>query len=52
MIIAFGLTISLEVMGLITLGALLYASLAGRTMGEHLGVHAQSPFSGVWSSGR
>jgi membrane protein len=44
MIIAFGLTISLEVMGLITLGAMLYASLAGSTMGEHLGVHAQSPF--------
>jgi hypothetical protein len=32
-VIAFGLTISLEAMGLITLGAMLYASLAESTMG-------------------
>ncbi len=42
-IIAFGLTISLEVIGLITLGAMLYASLAGSIMREHFGLHAQSP---------
>jgi membrane protein len=41
LIIAFGLTISLEVMGLITLGAMLYSSLAGSIMREHLGIHAQ-----------
>jgi uncharacterized BrkB/YihY/UPF0761 family membrane protein len=43
LIIAFGLTISLEVMGLIALGAMLYTSLGATTMGEHLGVHAHSP---------
>lgn len=41
--IAFGLTISLEVIGLITLGAMLYASLAGTIMREHFGLHAASP---------
>jgi membrane protein len=41
-VIAFGLTISLEVMGLIALGAMLYGSLAGSIMREHLGIHAQS----------
>jgi len=42
-VIAFGLTISLEVMGLIALGAMLYGSLAGSIMREHLGIHAQFP---------
>jgi membrane protein len=42
-IIAFGLTISLEVIGLITLAGMLYSSLAGTTLPEHLGLHPQSP---------
>ncbi len=42
-LIAFGLTISLEVMGLITLGAMLCAGWAGTMIGQHLGVHAPSP---------
>ena len=33
----------MEVIGLITLGAMLYASLAGSIMSEHFGRHAQSP---------
>jgi hypothetical protein len=37
-IIAFELTISLEVMGLITLGAMLYGGLVGNIMREHLGM--------------
>src|SRR4051812_21363146 len=41
-VIAFGLTISLEVMGLIALGAMVYGSLGGSIMREHLGIHAQS----------
>jgi membrane protein len=43
LVIAFGLTISMEVIGLITLAAMLYTSLAGNIMREHLGLHAQSP---------
>ena len=42
-IIAFELTIAVEVMGLVTLAAMVCASSAGRTVGEHLGVHATSP---------
>src|SRR5579875_3231105 len=42
-LIAFGLAISLEVMCLITLGAMLYGSLVGTTLSQHLGLHVQSP---------
>jgi membrane protein len=42
-IIVLGLMISLEVLGLITLSLMLYGSMAGTSIGEHLGVHAQSP---------
>jgi membrane protein len=41
--IAFGLTISFAVMGLMALGAMLYGSRAGTTIGRHLGVHSFSP---------
>jgi membrane protein len=37
--IAFGLTISLAVMGLMALGAMLYGSRAGTTIAQHLGLH-------------
>ena len=43
LIIAFSLTISWEVMGLITLGAMLYGSFVGTIIGAHLGLHPQSP---------
>ncbi len=39
----FALTTSLEVMGLITLGAMLCAAWAGTMIAEHLCVHAPSP---------
>jgi membrane protein len=42
--IAFGLTISLGIMGLLALGAMLYASRAGTAISQHLGVHTLSPF--------
>jgi membrane protein len=42
--IAFGLTISLGVMGLMALGAMLYGSRVGTYIGERIGVHAQSLF--------
>jgi membrane protein len=42
--IAFGLTISFGVMGLMALGAMLYGSRAGATISQHLGAHIQSPF--------
>lgn len=41
--ITFGLTISLQAAGLIALGAMLYGSRAGTVIGQHLGVHPQSP---------
>jgi membrane protein len=41
--IAFGLTISFAVMGLMALEAMLYGSRAGTTIGRHLGVHTFSP---------
>jgi membrane protein len=41
--IAFGLTISFAVMGLMALGAMLYGSRAGTTISRHLGVHTLSP---------
>jgi membrane protein len=41
--IAFGLTISVGVMGLISLAAMLYGSRAGTTITQHFGVHAQVP---------
>ena len=44
--IAFGLTISLGIMGLIALCAMLYGSRAWKTMGVDFGVHTQSPFLG------
>ena len=43
--IAFGLTISFGVMGLMALGAMLYGSRAGATISQHLGAHTLSPFS-------
>jgi membrane protein len=42
--IAFGLTISLGVMGLMALGAMLYGSRAGTIISQHFGVHTLSPF--------
>ena len=39
---AFGLTIAFAVMGLLALGTMLYGSRAGRTIGQHLGVHTLS----------
>jgi membrane protein len=42
--IAFGLTISLGIMGLMALAAMLYGSRAGTTLSQHLGVHTQSAF--------
>jgi membrane protein len=39
LIIAFGLTISLGVMGLIALGTILYGSRAETTISQHLGLH-------------
>jgi membrane protein len=44
LIIAFGLTISLELMSLIALAAMLYGSRFGTTIRQHFGLHAQSPF--------
>jgi len=41
--IAFGLTISLGVMGLISLGAMLYGSRAGTTITQHLALHTPLP---------
>jgi membrane protein len=41
---AFGLTISLGIMGLMALGAMLYGTRAGTTISQHLGVHTLSPF--------
>jgi len=41
--IAFGLTISLGVMGLISLGAMLYGSRAGTTITQHLPLHTPLP---------
>jgi membrane protein len=42
--IAFGLTISLGLMGLMALGTMLYGSRAGTTISQHLGVHTLSPY--------
>jgi membrane protein len=39
-IIAFGLTISLAIMGLVALAAMLYGSRMGTTLSHHLGLHA------------
>jgi membrane protein len=44
--IAFGLTISLGIMGLMALGAMLYGSRVGTRISQHLGVHTLSPFPG------
>jgi membrane protein len=44
LIVAFGLTISLGIMGLMALGAMLYGSRAGTTISDFLGVHPLSPF--------
>jgi membrane protein len=38
--IAFGLTMSLGIMGLLALAAMLYGSRAGTAIGRHLGLHA------------
>ena len=46
--IAFGLTISLGVMGLISLAAMLFGSRAGAPLTQVLGVHAQGPL--LWRS--
>ena len=40
LIIAFGLTISLAILGLITLAAMLYGSRFGTRIGHYLGLHA------------
>ena len=40
LIIAFGLTISLAILGLIALGAMLYGSRFGTRIGHYLGLHA------------
>lgn len=42
--IAFGLTISLSVLGLIALAAILYGNRAGNIVGQHLGVPARFEF--------
>src|SRR5438270_13586055 len=42
LIIAFGLTISLAVLGLIALAAMLYSGRLGTTISHHLGLHAHS----------
>jgi membrane protein len=47
LIIAFGLTISLAIMGIIALGTMLYGSRASEAIGLSIGIHAQSPF--FWS---
>jgi membrane protein len=41
-LIAFGLTISLAVMGLMALAAMLYGSRAGTTISHHLGLHGHT----------
>ncbi len=41
--IAFGLTISLGLLGATALAAMLYGSRAGTEIGYHLGLHTQSP---------
>jgi membrane protein len=42
LVIAFGLTISLGVMGVMALGAMLYGSRAGTAISQHLGFHTLS----------
>jgi len=42
--IAFGLTISLGVMGIIALGVMLYGGRAWEANGQGIGIHAQSPY--------
>jgi len=42
--IAFGLTISLSVLGVIALAAILYGNRAGNILGQHLGVPARFDF--------
>jgi membrane protein len=42
--IAFGLTTSLAVMGLIALAAILYGSLARQMIGQHFGIDSHPPF--------
>jgi membrane protein len=42
--IAFGLTISLGIMGVIALGIMLYGGRAWQVNGQDIGIHAQSPF--------
>ncbi|MCU1261748.1 MAG: ribonuclease [Bryobacterales bacterium] len=41
--IAFGLTISLGLMGIMALGVLVYGSRAGTAIGQHLGMHTLTP---------
>jgi membrane protein len=47
LIIAFGLTISLGIMGIIALGVMLYGGRAWEANRQDIGIHAQSPF--LWS---
>ena len=44
LMIAFGLTISLAIMGLIALAAILYGSLAWGIVGRRFGIDSQPPF--------
>jgi membrane protein len=44
LLILFGLTISLGILGLIALGAIVYGNRAGNILGRHLGMSAQFEF--------